>query len=416
MSQQVHTPIQAQIQAANRSGRHLDPVADLLVVGGGIFGLWAARHALKQGKRVLVVEKRRVGAGASGGFLGALMPHMPDRWNEKKQMQYEGLRSLELAIAELESDTGADCGYRRCGRLMPLSHERMLHHLQERISGAARNWLDERGKQIFNMEHVAPEELAGRFPAPGVDGWLSPHIAPFGAAYDTLSARINPRAYLSALARYIREHENGSLVEGATVTAVDPAAVSVSLADGGVLSAGQIIIANGWEAYGLLSGIDARIGNQKLTGRGVKGQAVLLGLPHDDNLPILYDSGSYVVPHGKGMSVDASGNANRVAVGSTSVDDWLPGDADEEALEAARTGYDAADTGFFDHARSFCPALASATVVERWANVRPRNTIPDTITGRIGTEPVFGAIEGHDRVSVAAGGFKISFGIAHLPH
>ena len=417
MSQHVHTPIQAQIQAANRGSGQ----PDLLVVGAGIFGLWAARHALKRGERVLVVEKRNVGAGASGGFLGALMPHMPDRWNKKKRMQYEGLHSLEQSIAELEVDTGADCGYRRCGRLMPLRHEKMLHHLEERISGAAKHWIDQNDRQAFTLEHIPRSDLASRFTLPDGKPWLSPEIAPFGAAHDTLSARVNPRAYLAALAQFVRGHDNGTIVEGAGVMALDPEVVSVSLTDGSTVSAGRIVIANGWEAYDLLEGIRARAEGQKITGqmitgRGVKGQAVLLDLPHDDNLPILYDSGSYIVPHGAAMGVDGEGVANCVAVGSTSVDDWLPKDADGAALKAARTGYDATDTGFFDHACGLCPALASAPVVERWANVRPRNTIPDPNTGKIGAEPVFGRLEGHGRVSLAVGGFKISFGIAHLPH
>ena len=420
MSQQVHTPIQAENRAT----------PDLLVIGAGIFGLWAARHALKRGERVLVIEKRGVGAGASGGFLGALMPHMPDRWNDKKQMQYEGLYSLERAIGELEADTGLKCGYRRCGRLMPLRHERMLDHLAARVAGASQNWVDATGRPAFAMEHVPPGELTARFVLPDGRPWLSREIAPFGAAYDTLSARLDPRACLAALACYVREHENGTILEGAGVAALDPEAVRVSLADGGTVSAGRILIANGWEAYGLLSGIGARIGRQNITGRGVKGQAVLVNLPHGDDLPILYDSGSYVVPHGKGPQEkglhgkamgEEAGIASRVAVGSTSIDDWLPegaGEAglEEKALEMARTGYDVADTGFFDHARALCPAIASAPVMECWANIRPRNTIPDPETGKIGTEPVFGPLEGHERISVAAGGFKISFALAHLSY
>lgn len=411
MSQQVHTPIQEQIQAGN----HIGGLPDLLVIGAGIFGLWAARHALKRGERVLVVEKRSIGAGASGGFLGALMPHMPDSWNAKKQMQYEGLCSLEQAIAELEADTGADCGYRRCGRLMPLRHEKMLDHLEQRIAGAGENWVDEQGRQAFMLQHVPQADLS-RFALSNGKPWLSPEVTPFGAAHDTLSARVNPRAYLAALAQYAREHDDGAIQEGVEVKAIASEAASVSLVDGSSISAGRIVIANGWEAYDLLSGAGTRFGGQKITGRGVKGQALLLDLPHKDDLPILYDSGSYVVPHGNSMGADSSGTPNRVAVGSTSVDNWLPEGASEEALEAVRTGYDAADTGFFDHACTLCPALASATVAERWANIRPRNTIPDPQTGKIGTEPVVGVLEGHERVSVAVGGFKISFGIAHLPY
>ncbi|MCB1385695.1 MAG: FAD-binding oxidoreductase, partial [Nitratireductor sp.] len=159
----------------------VEPSPDLIVVGAGIFGLWAARHALKRGERVRVIEKRRVGAGASGGFLGSLMPHMPDRWNAKKQMQYEALYSIGGAIAALEADTGLKCGFRRCGRLLPLKHGRMPAHLAARIEGARAHWVDETGAALFTMEHVAPEELAKRFRGPGGGVWLSPGAAPFGA-------------------------------------------------------------------------------------------------------------------------------------------------------------------------------------------------------------------------------------------
>ena len=113
-------------------------VCDTLIVGGGVLGLWAARHAIKRGEKVMILEKRQVGAGASGGFLGALMPHMPDSWNAKKQFQFDGLDSLAGAVAVLEDETGVDCCYRRCGRLIPFPHEKMASHMPVRTQGASR--------------------------------------------------------------------------------------------------------------------------------------------------------------------------------------------------------------------------------------------------------------------------------------
>lgn len=390
---------------------------DCIVVGAGIFGLWAARHALKRGERVLVLEKRKVGAGASGGFLGALMPHMPDRWNANKQRQFDGLSSLVEAVRLLEADTGTDCGYRRCGRLMPLGHERMLTHLEERMAGARSHWRGADDGEVFVMEHVPPEELARRFAAPDGRPWLDPARAPFGAQFDTLSARINPRGYLDALANFVRCHGRGEIREGAAVVDVqsDGGGVVMHLADGSRIAGGRAVIANGWEAYGLLSGMQGGAGvssgGQAVTGRGVKGQAVLIDLAHDDDLPILYDSGSYVVPHGPGMGANPEGRANRVAVGSTSIDGWVGPGVDPEM---ARSGFDEADTAFLDHARALCPVLEAAPIAGRWANVRPRNTIPDPLTGKIGTEPRFGPVDGMPAVSLAIGGFKISFGVGHM--
>ncbi|MBU2328140.1 MAG: FAD-dependent oxidoreductase, partial [Alphaproteobacteria bacterium] len=65
--------------------------ADLVIVGGGIMGLWAALKAERRGMDTILIDGEKTGSGASGGLLGALMAHMPDRWNEKKQLQFDGL-------------------------------------------------------------------------------------------------------------------------------------------------------------------------------------------------------------------------------------------------------------------------------------------------------------------------------------
>ena len=51
-----------------------------------------------------------------------------------------------------------------------------------------------------------------------------------------------------------------------------------------------------------------------------------------------------------------------------------------------------------------CPRLRDAPVLERWAGVRPK---------AVGRDPMIGAVPGHRNVTVATGGFKITFGIAH---
>ncbi|PZR70212.1 MAG: D-amino-acid oxidase, partial [Stutzerimonas stutzeri] len=74
--------------ADNRGKAAGQPAVDLIVVGGGVMGLWTALFAARQGLSVHLAERRTIGAGASGGVLGALMPHLPDRWNAKKAFQF----------------------------------------------------------------------------------------------------------------------------------------------------------------------------------------------------------------------------------------------------------------------------------------------------------------------------------------
>lgn len=354
---------------------------DVAIVGGGIFGLWAARQAIKRGDSVVVIDKNKVGSGASGGFLGALMPHMPDRWSAKKQMQFDALSTIEEAVRSLEKETGVDCGFKRCGRIMPMRHEKMLMHVEDRIKGAKQFW-----DGAFGFEYCQ-EEIPGEL---GGTDWLNPKLTKFGATYDTLSARINPRQYIKALASYAKVF--GTLMQDVAVEQIVPDQSLLKLSNGSTVSAKRIVIANGYLAYPLLRDLDAKISNQPVTGRGVKGQAVLLEYEHSDNLPIIYNDGSYIVPHA----------GNRVAIGSTSLNDWNdPNSFVEENMR------------FYEHAMSLAPCLRDAPIIARWAGVRPRNTVADLKTGKVGTEPIVGPLDGFENISVAIGGFKISLGIGH---
>src|ERR1700754_999711 len=118
----------------------------LLIAGGGIMGLWAAVHAERLGIDTLLADAGELGQGASGGVLGALMPHMPDKWNAKKQFQFDSLVSLEAEIAVLEQHTGLSAGYRRSGRLIPLPKP----HLREIALGHSR---DAEGRWIAGGRH-----------------------------------------------------------------------------------------------------------------------------------------------------------------------------------------------------------------------------------------------------------------------
>jgi glycine/D-amino acid oxidase-like deaminating enzyme len=352
---------------------------DTLIIGGGILGLWAARHAIKRGENVQLIEKRTIGSGASGGFLGALMPHMPDNWNPKKQFQYDALSSLEEAISELENETGIDCEYRQCGRIMPLTHDKLFPQVERRLEGANSNW-----SGAYSMSVYTPQSANHSY-----GDWLNPDIATHGMQSDTLSARVNPRAYVQALEAYLRSH--ASVFEGAAVVDIRPAGNSfvVSTSTGETVHANRVVVANGWEAYDLLQPFMGDMNSGKSIGRGVKGQAVLLDFEHDDDLPIVYHDGSYVVPH----------SGNRIAIGSTSQNDWSGGP----------DIFDPSDMSFYDKAMELVPSLKDAPIIDRWAGVRPRNTID----GR-GTSPWFAPVPDYENLIALIGGFKITLGIAHM--
>lgn len=192
---------------------------DVAIAGAGIFGLAVARAAIEAGLKVVVLEKSHVGAGSSGGVLGALMPHMPARWNPKKEFQFQALLCLEDRIRQLESQTGLSCGYHRCGRILPLTTTDKLEHHLERAEESKLRWQP----QETGFSYVV--EAAG-----SRSDWLDANAAPFGIVYETLAARISPRAYLASLASFVRQ--NGSLREGVEAVGYEDATQTVLLADG----------------------------------------------------------------------------------------------------------------------------------------------------------------------------------------
>ena len=90
---------------------------DLTVRGGGAFGLCIAWEAARRGARVRLIETVAIGAGASGGIVGALSPHVPENWNPKKAFQLESLLMAESFWAGVAEVSGLTTGYDRVGRV-----------------------------------------------------------------------------------------------------------------------------------------------------------------------------------------------------------------------------------------------------------------------------------------------------------
>jgi glycine/D-amino acid oxidase-like deaminating enzyme len=111
------------VPMAQLSGRRS---ADVVVVGGGYTGMWAAWHAkaLEPGARVVLLEGEVCGQGPSGrngGFCNAMwfsLPNMRLRWGDQAALAVA--RASRQAVAGVESfcrDEGVDAWFRRGGYL-----------------------------------------------------------------------------------------------------------------------------------------------------------------------------------------------------------------------------------------------------------------------------------------------------------
>lgn len=284
-------------------------MTEITVRGAGITGLMCAWMLTQRGAQVQVVDPNGVAAGASGGIVGALAPHVPENWNPKKAMQFAALDKAEALWAEIAEVGGKDPGYARRGRVQPLLDDAAVALAQGRSETAQDLW---QGRYLWQVIPVAEAGLEVASPT-GL------------AVFDTLTARIHPRQACAALAAALA-------VKGVAIVPDAPAR-GVEVWATGAADLQEITQARG-----------------KLFGAPIKGQAALLKADLRD-APQVFLDGLHIVPHGDGT----------VAIGSTT----------EREFDAPNTT-DMQLNPLISAAQAAVPALADAPVIARWAGVRPR--------------------------------------------
>jgi glycine/D-amino acid oxidase-like deaminating enzyme len=285
--------------------------ADITVRGGGIFGLCIAYEAARRGARVQLVETQALGAGSSGGVVGALTPHVPENWNSKKAFQLDSLLMAQEFWEDVEQCADLPTGYARLGRLQAIGDAQALTLANARAISAADLW---QGRATWQVR-------------PATGAAHEPRSATQMLIEDTLSARLHPRLAAQALRGAITALD-GEVIEGAD--APDQGAVV-------------------W-ATGLAGLNDLTHALGRPMGSGVKGQAALLQCDLR-NCPQIYAESLHIVPH-----IDGT-----VGIGSTSENQWQDPSSTDALLEA-----------LIARARAVMPALQDAPVLQRWAGLRPR--------------------------------------------
>ena len=285
--------------------------AEITVRGAGIFGLSIAWVLTQRGARVQIIDPFGPAAGASGGIVGALAPHVPENWNPKKQFQLESLLMAADFWLQVEQAGGRSAGYAQSGRVQPIANEAALALAHGRADTAKALWGDAAHWIVRPIDN--PD-------------WCAPSATGF-EIFDTLSGRIHPRQACMALVAALQAH-------GVTVTADGGPDTPVTVHATGVAG---------------LEALNAT--HTRMVGAGIKGQAALLGFA-DPEAPQLFADTLHIIPHADGTT----------AIGSTT---------EREYNEA--TGTDAQLDDILARACAAVPALRGAPVLARWAGLRPRS-------------------------------------------
>ncbi|WP_405866612.1 NAD(P)/FAD-dependent oxidoreductase [Streptomyces sp. NBC_00005] len=109
----------------DRTGRDLPESADVVVIGGGLTGLSTAYHAARKGAHVVLVEKDKVGSGASGrngsmctqGITIGVGEARKRYGQQRARELYDAFREAVDVVEELTQKEQIDCDFNRAGRL-----------------------------------------------------------------------------------------------------------------------------------------------------------------------------------------------------------------------------------------------------------------------------------------------------------
>lgn len=204
---------------------------DIVIVGGGVAGLWNAYHLLKHGRRPLVLEQQPfLGAGSTSRSAGGIRRVFACETDVRL-----ALESLAL-YQEMARESGEDVGFRQDGYLFLAQGEARVRWLEEAVRLQARHALPalwfEPPAVARRWPYLAGDDLAGALFSPA-DGYLDPHAAVHGlaAVVRRMGGSIMPSCQVVSLLR------QGAAVAGVVVRTRDGQTEEI-LADAVVNAAG----------------------------------------------------------------------------------------------------------------------------------------------------------------------------------
>lgn len=156
---------------------------DVIVLGGGLMGTASAYFLARRGARVTLIERNRIGTGATIASFGNIR-----RTGRHLSQLPLAHRSLRL-WGEAEKMLGRDVEFRASGHLRLIFDEGSLADMRA-YAQAARPW-------GLELEELTPREIRARFPGLGLDA--------IAASFSPQDGSGNPRLIAQAFAEAARK-------------------------------------------------------------------------------------------------------------------------------------------------------------------------------------------------------------------
>ncbi|CDX39827.1 Sarcosine oxidase, subunit beta [Mesorhizobium plurifarium] len=323
---------------------------DVIVLGGGLMGTASAYFLARRGARVTLIERNRIGSGATVASFGNIR-----RTGRHLAQLPLAHRSLQL-WGQAEKMLGRDVEFRATGHIRLIFDEGSLSDMRA-YAQAARPW-------GLELEELGPGEIRARFPGLGPDA--------IAASFSPQDGSGNPRLIAPAFAAAARKL-GAEIVEEAQVEKIERAGSGflVACSKGAFAAECLLNTAGAWGAC-----IAALFGEEvPLDARGPQ-MGVTEPLPHRI-LPVVgiwtrdKDYGAYLRQVERGNIV-FGGAAERVPV------DLDPGHAAADPMRLPPQ---------LRAVARLLPSIAQAAVIRTWSGCEGyvRDMLP--VMGRSATTP-----------------------------
>lgn len=303
------------------------------VLGGGIAGLCVARRLARRGCPVVLIEKKRLGAGATGKAAGLLNLPLAPRSPFQKHLA-ASFAGYAAFVEQLEGESGERVDFQRCGMLYLAFEAAEEKKLRGQLA-AAQN-------PLARAEWLEPERIALEVPR------LAPEAR--GGLFLGGVARVHPPSLVQALRKSLIAL-GGRIEEGFRSVRIDPAGKTVALEreDGSRdrISGCRVAICAGAWTQEALEGAGLALPAPVVP---IRGQMIELALPVP--LPyVLRWEDYYLIPRPE----------RRLWVGSTVEEAGF----DESVTEEGKRE-------LFAVARRLLPSLEEESIASAWAGLRPK--------------------------------------------
>lgn len=211
---------------------------DVVIIGGGVIGVFTALYLARKGIRVLICEKGRIAGEQSSRNWGWIRQHGRDEAELPVMMQ-----SLKL-WHEVNRETGGACGVRTVGVNYLASTEASMQVLE--------SWIAIAGAHGLESRMMSKDEVAANFSGVSNSQWV-------GGVCTPSDSRGEPWTAVPAVARLA--HQSGAVIrENCAVRALESAGGQICgvITEHGAVACEQVLLAAGaWSSlFARRHGID----------------------------------------------------------------------------------------------------------------------------------------------------------------